>query len=188
MYMLEKAETEEELKKIALEKGLIFTRSKMGIDDENSVTILHGAYGKSGMTVQGFIHSKIKDIKVDDGADTGRASFMYRLTITQDQIQFRPKPKTENQRKEEVNFFFMENSGFRFLTLFRKKAIEVKKEVTGETKGKNGSRIDSYPEGWAFDRYANGYREKHYNLDIAKKNREAKFAKRSERRQTVSTT
>ena len=57
MYMLEKPETEEELKKIALEKGLIFTRSKMGIDDENSVTILHGAYGKSGMTVQGFIHS-----------------------------------------------------------------------------------------------------------------------------------
>ena len=211
MTKLENAGSEEELKKAALQKGLIFTRSNFRFDKENTATVLQVEYGKEGMTVQEYVHSKIKEIKMDDGASTGRAGFLYRLTITANQIQFHPKPNTEGQRKEEVNFFVLKNSGFKCVTLFRKKAFEVKKEVTGsrnvnpparknssidlkkktylpETKTEKGSRIDSYPEGWAQERHKNGYKGKLYNPDIAKKNREAKFAKRSEWKQNISAT
>ena len=175
------------------EKGILFSRGCVGLDTQNAYTILTPLLKRDKLTVEAFIHSKILELEMDRGEGTEKHGFVYGLAITENQIQFKPKPNTPDVRKEEINFFVLDESGFRFVSVFEKKKKYASKasptqqkppakntsgsnkQATNKSSGntkKTGRKM--YPEDWKGTKYENGYRGKKYSPEIAEKNKQAR--------------
>ena len=145
------------------------------------------------LTLEKFISTKLSNIKVVKGDHTGNMNYIYSMYITENQVQFIPKPNTESMRQQETEFFIACEGGFRLISVWRRPKQQTKKAATppaanpeiiyvqaprvtqNKTKTRSGTNIEPlYPSWWNGPRYANGYKGKKFDASFLKKTRKGK--------------